>query len=102
VPGSLCGHGRLKTCQGHWRAHNPDQVLNTAHPCQLGRRENEYLVALKIVEEALMSEFHIPSAIPTRILLPIDFSDSSAAALEMATDLALHFHAELHLVKASI
>jgi nucleotide-binding universal stress UspA family protein len=30
--------------------------------------------------------------------LPIDFSPSSKAALEMAADLALHFHAELYLV----
>lgn len=39
----------------------------------------------------------IPS-IPTKILLPIDFSPSSQAALDMAADLALHFHAELCLV----
>jgi nucleotide-binding universal stress UspA family protein len=45
-----------------------------------------------------MPEVHISSSIPTRILLPIDFSDSSVAALDMATDLALHFHAELYLV----
>ena len=37
-------------------------------------------------------------SIPTKILLPIDFSPSSQAALEMATDLSKHFHAELHLV----
>lgn len=37
-------------------------------------------------------------SIPTKILLPIDFSPSSQAALEMAADLAQHFHAELHLV----
>jgi nucleotide-binding universal stress UspA family protein len=37
-------------------------------------------------------------SIPTRILLPIDFSESSQAALEMAADLAQHFHAELCLV----
>jgi nucleotide-binding universal stress UspA family protein len=37
-------------------------------------------------------------SIPTRILLPIDFSASSQAALEMAADLARHFHAELWLV----
>lgn len=37
-------------------------------------------------------------SIPTRILLPIDFSPSSHAALDMAADLALHFHAELCLV----
>ncbi len=37
-------------------------------------------------------------SIPTKILLPIDFSPSSQAALEMAADLAAHFHAELYLV----
>jgi nucleotide-binding universal stress UspA family protein len=36
--------------------------------------------------------------IPTKIMLPIDFSPSSQAALEMAADLAEHFHAELYLV----
>jgi len=45
-----------------------------------------------------MSEDRVYSAIPTKILLPIDFSASSQAALEMAADLALHFHASLHLV----
>ena len=45
-----------------------------------------------------MSGIHTPSTIPTRILLPIDFSPSSQAALEMAADLALHFQARLHLV----
>jgi nucleotide-binding universal stress UspA family protein len=43
----------------------------------------------------------IPSvfpSIPTKILLPIDFSPSSQAALEMASDLADHFRAELYLV----
>ncbi len=45
-----------------------------------------------------MSEVHVSPLIPTKILLPIDFSSSSQAALEMAADLAKHFHAELHLV----
>lgn len=45
-----------------------------------------------------MSEAHAFSSIPTKILLPIDFSPSSEAALEMAVDLAEHFHAELYLV----
>ena len=45
-----------------------------------------------------MPEAHAFSSIPTKILLPIDFSASSQAALEMAADLAKHFHAELHLV----
>jgi nucleotide-binding universal stress UspA family protein len=35
---------------------------------------------------------------PTKILAPIDFSPSSHSALEMAADLADHFHAELCLV----
>ena len=45
-----------------------------------------------------MSDASSFSSIPTKILLPIDFSPSSQAALEMAADLALHFHAELYLV----
>jgi nucleotide-binding universal stress UspA family protein len=49
-------------------------------------------------QEIIMSEVHNLSSIPTKILLPIDFSPSSQAALEMAADLAKHFHAELYLV----
>jgi nucleotide-binding universal stress UspA family protein len=45
-----------------------------------------------------MSERHTSKPIPSTILLPIDFSPSSQAALDTATDLALHFHAELFLV----
>jgi len=45
-----------------------------------------------------MSKVHAFHSIPRKILLPIDFSPSSQAALEMAADLAKHFHAELHLV----
>ena len=45
-----------------------------------------------------MPEVHAFTSIPTKILLPIDFSPSSQAALEMAADLAKHFHAELCLV----
>ncbi|MGA2085285.1 MAG: universal stress protein [Terracidiphilus sp.] len=45
-----------------------------------------------------MREIYAFPSIPTKILLPIDFSPSSQAALEMAADLAQHFHAELHLV----
>ena len=45
-----------------------------------------------------MPEVHAFPSIPTKILLPIDFSSSSQAALEMADDLAKHFHAELHLM----
>jgi nucleotide-binding universal stress UspA family protein len=39
-----------------------------------------------------------PHFIPTKILVPVDFSSSSDAALETASDLALHFHAELYLL----
>jgi nucleotide-binding universal stress UspA family protein len=49
-------------------------------------------------KELVMTESHVFPSIPTRILLPIDFSSSSQAALEMAADLAGHFHAELLLV----
>jgi nucleotide-binding universal stress UspA family protein len=45
-----------------------------------------------------MHERRATASIPTKIMLPIDFSPSSQAALEMAADLALHFHAELYLV----
>ena len=45
-----------------------------------------------------MSDVRAFSSIPTKILLPIDFSSSSQAALEMAADLAEHFQAELYLV----
>ena len=51
----------------------------------------------RFAQESVMPEVPFTS-IPTRILLPIDFSASSKAALEMAADLAKHFHAELHLV----
>jgi nucleotide-binding universal stress UspA family protein len=49
-------------------------------------------------EEPVMPENHAFPSIPTKILLPIDFSPSSQAALEMAAELALHFQAELYLV----
>jgi nucleotide-binding universal stress UspA family protein len=45
-----------------------------------------------------MSEHHTLKSIPTKILLPIDFSPSSQVALDTAADLALHFRAELFLV----
>src|SRR5664279_4099116 len=45
-----------------------------------------------------MPKGHSFPSIPTKILLPIDFSPSSQAALEMAADLAKHFHAKLYLV----
>jgi nucleotide-binding universal stress UspA family protein len=45
-----------------------------------------------------MPKARVVRAIPTKILLPIDFSPSSQSALEMAADLARHFHAKLYLV----
>jgi len=45
-----------------------------------------------------MYEVRAFPSIPTKILLPIDFSPSSQSALEMAADLAQHFKAELYLV----
>ena len=41
-----------------------------------------------------MPEVHRLPSIPTNILVPIDFSPSSQAALEAACDLAQHFQAE--------
>jgi nucleotide-binding universal stress UspA family protein len=49
-------------------------------------------------EENLMPETYSFSTIPAKILLPIDFSPSSHVALDQATVLAQHFHAELVLV----
>lgn len=45
-----------------------------------------------------MSEAYAFSTIPAKILLPIDFSSSSHVALEQATVLTQHFHAEVFLV----
>ena len=45
-----------------------------------------------------MPEARAFRSIPTRILLPIDFSPSSQAALQTAADLAQHLQAELYLV----
>jgi nucleotide-binding universal stress UspA family protein len=51
-----------------------------------------------VYEENVMSDQFAFSTIPAKILLPIDFSPSSHLALEQATVLAQHFHAELFLV----
>jgi nucleotide-binding universal stress UspA family protein len=45
-----------------------------------------------------MPEVHAFSTIPARILLPIDFSPSSRQAIEQASTLAQHFHADIYLV----
>ena len=45
-----------------------------------------------------MPEANYFSTIPTKILVPIDFSPSSHAAVESAADLAQHFGAAIHLV----
>jgi nucleotide-binding universal stress UspA family protein len=45
-----------------------------------------------------MPEANAFSSIPTKILVPVDFSDSSRSAVESAADLAQHFGAALHLV----
>ena len=45
-----------------------------------------------------MSGASVFSTIPTKILVPVDFSPSSHAALESAADLALHFGAAIQLV----
>ncbi len=45
-----------------------------------------------------MSNTHKAAFTATKILLPIDFSPSSEAALEAATGFAQQFHAGIHLV----
>ena len=45
-----------------------------------------------------MSEQIFESVIPNRILVPVDFSASSHQALDAATELAMKFGAELHLL----
>jgi nucleotide-binding universal stress UspA family protein len=49
-------------------------------------------------EETAMPEAGTFSAVPSKILVPIDFSSSSHNALEAATELAEQFHAELFLL----
>jgi nucleotide-binding universal stress UspA family protein len=45
-----------------------------------------------------MSAEDVSSVVPTKILVPIDFSPSSHAAWNAAAELAGLFHAEIHLV----
>jgi len=73
-------------------------MVNKEQPRLLKREKNGLQPNESRGEESLMPEGHALSSIPTRILLPIDFSPSSEAALEMASDLAKHFQAELYLV----
>jgi nucleotide-binding universal stress UspA family protein len=49
-------------------------------------------------EEVIMSQAIAPHFKPAKILLPIDFSSSSCAALETAAEIAGHFQAELYLI----
>jgi nucleotide-binding universal stress UspA family protein len=49
-------------------------------------------------QEIIMSQDLAVPSTPTKILVPLDFSTSSAAALAMATALAQRFGAELHLL----
>lgn len=44
-----------------------------------------------------MADAHALTSILQKILLPLDFSSSSKAVLEMAADLAEHFGVKLHL-----
>jgi nucleotide-binding universal stress UspA family protein len=45
-----------------------------------------------------MTEATAASTIPTKILVPTDFSPSSHVALKAATELAERFHAKIHLL----
>jgi nucleotide-binding universal stress UspA family protein len=55
-------------------------------------------VASLFGQEMIMSHEPASSSAPTKILVPLDFSSSSAAALSMATALAQRFGAEVHLL----
>ena len=48
--------------------------------------------------EIIMADTSVSKSVPNKILVPIDFSSSSHAALDMAADLARHFHAALYLL----
>lgn len=61
------------------------------------RYANE-LAAERVGEEIVMAEASASNSIPTKILVPIDFSESSHAALITAAELAQHFQAEILLV----
>jgi nucleotide-binding universal stress UspA family protein len=50
------------------------------------------------IKEAVMSEATAASTIPTKILVPIDFSPSSHVALKAAAELAERYHAKIHLL----
>ena len=79
-----------------WRRNS--QVVNQAQSVLLEREKDDLQPDESHGVESLMSEVYALSSIPTRILLPIDFSPSSEAALAMASDLAQHFKAELYLL----
>jgi len=79
-----------------WRRNS--QVVNQAQSVLLEREKDVLQPDESHGVESLMSEVYALSSIPTRILLPIDFSPSSEAALAMASDLAQHFKAELYLL----
>jgi nucleotide-binding universal stress UspA family protein len=85
---------------GHRQRATEFEAINSKKGCQplseLAIMKGWLLVWLG--EEIIMTEMSTFNSIPTKILVPIDFSQSSHAALEMAADLAQHFHAELHLV----
>ena len=79
-----------------WRRNS--QVVNQAQSVLLEREKDDLQPDESHGVESLMSGVYALSSIPTRILLPIDFSPSSEAALAMASDLAQHFKAELYLL----
>src|ERR1035438_771157 len=90
-------HGRVHRCRNEDKFQSHQHVQNSTvfYPLM---DEDRISATPWFGEEIIMPQATTPHFIPTKILVPIDFSSSSDAALETASDLAQHFHAELYLV----
>ncbi len=84
---ATCANSRASAC-----------MSKTAQSMFACVEENQTPATFTVGQESVMSEAIDFPSIPTKILLPIDFSPSSQMALEMAADLAQHFSAELCMV----
>jgi len=70
--------------------------------CRLVMMVDEKRPAVRVSHRVSLKDIAMPegtaNAVPARILVPIDFSESSHTALEVAIELADKFHAELFLI----